>query len=269
MPPLSGSPRCSGPRVSELTLRATLEATRLWKAHVLVLPPSQSLATGVASEPRLRDCRTLCAGRTEHPARTAFILLPDLSLCSLGDLVLCGFGENHGAARRGVWTGPSQQQRCRWTLLASGRGSGPRGRSMGPGLARGGRAVGCRPPPPGCQPRGHTGSLLRGVTGSSRPARRCSGLSKVQTWPWPHSGPGVGAADCRGQGRAGGWRGQPGHGARATGQPAFLLTAPRALEQLPHGLPDTCGNMLAPDPQAWAWVQQLLSETLPSVNVIS
>ena len=93
-----------------------LEATGLWEAHVLVLPSSQSLATGVAGEPRLRDCRMRHVGRTEHPARTAFTPLPDLSLCSLGDLVLCGFGENRGAARRGVWTGPSQQQRCSWTL---------------------------------------------------------------------------------------------------------------------------------------------------------
>lgn len=28
-------------------------------------------------------------------------------------------------------------------------------------------------------------------------------------------------------------------------------------------------NVLAPHPQAWAWVQPLLSETLPSVNVTS
>lgn len=52
-------------------------------------------------------------------------------------------------------------------------------------------------------------------------------------------------------------------------RPAFLPTAPRALEQLPRGLPDTCRNMLAPHPQARAWVQPLLSETLPSVNVTS
>lgn len=142
---------------------------------------------------------------------------------------------------------------------------------MGPDLARGGRAVRCRPPAPRGvrRPEGTQEACSEGSTGSSRPARRCLGLSKVQTWPRPHSGPRVGAADCQAQGRAGGWRGQPGRGARATGWPALLPTAPRALEQLPRGLPDTCRNMLAPDPEAWAWVQPLLSETLPSVNVTS
>ena len=66
------SPRCSGPRVSELSLRATLKATGLWEAHVLALPPSQSRETGVAGQPCLRDRRTPHAGRTEHPARTVF-----------------------------------------------------------------------------------------------------------------------------------------------------------------------------------------------------
>lgn len=63
------SPRCSGPRVSELSLRATLEATGLWEAHVLALPPSQSPEAGVAGQPCLRDRRAPHAGQSTRPGR--------------------------------------------------------------------------------------------------------------------------------------------------------------------------------------------------------
>lgn len=150
------SPRCSGPRVSELSLRATLEATGLWEAHVLALPPASpqrqvwpaSHAYGTAGRRTQKD---------RAPGQDGFHSLPGLSVCSLGELVLCGFGEDHGAARGECGRGRRSSGGAGGRCQPRHEGQGPEGWRWGPTWPEEAGLLGAGPLPPGVSavPRAH------------------------------------------------------------------------------------------------------------------
>lgn len=196
---------------------------------MLALPPSQSPEAGVAVSHAYGTRRAPHAEGQSTQARTVFTPFQACQ-CAPGraySLVLVRITGLPG--RR--WTAAGAAAAGQVAAVSLAQGQGPEG-GDGPDLARGGRAVpGCRPLAPGVSavPRAHRKLAQEGSTGSSRPARRCLGLSKVQTWPWPHQAQSrQPTARPRAEQVAGG---VPGRGARATGRPAFLPTAPRALEQ--------------------------------------